>query len=225
MKDVAICMPYFERAVALERTIRSFKECGYFDESYPCSVTVSVCDDGSIDQPAPESDMYSLTRLPNKKEWLAPTKPMNTSVTASDSRLILLQSPETYHPMPVVHLMVELIEAPRDVVQVGCKNETHGPGVWFNHPKSNPNKFWFCQMLSRYMWNDVGGFSDEYRQFAHGEDGDFALRLTKAGARWRWVQDVYVVHGWKGHFRHRGPKPDKKLEEDHGSITYERYLT
>lgn len=225
VKDIAICIPYFERLGALLRTIHSFEAAGYFAQDYPCRVSVSVCDDGSINEPAPEHERYTLTRLPKKKEWKTPTTSMNAAVSGSSGELIVLQSPETYHPSAVVHLMADLVEGWKDVVQVACRDETRGPNAWFNHPDNDPNKFWFCQMLTRKMWNHVGGFSEDYRNFAHGEDGDFALKLTSAEATWRWVRNAHVVHGWRGAFPKRGPKPYRKLETDHGPISYDRYLT
>ena len=80
-------------------------------------------------------------------------------------------------------------------------------------------------MLTRQFYDEIGGFDESYRYYKHGEDGDFAIRLSEAGANWKWMMEGYVVHGWKARFRKGGQYVQKKLEADHGKITEERYHT
>jgi hypothetical protein len=223
MCDISICIPYYERWKAFKRTLGSFWVHGYYPGR---GIEISVCDDGSIRQPLKEDKRYTLTTLPKKPFWYTPCVPINRAVEASKGKVLVLQSPETYHHDPVLYNMFDMMEDYKDVILVACQDTAGGrTDKWFCHPEYEPNKFWWCQMLSRAFFDEVGGFDESYRFFNHGEDGDFAIRLSEAGANWKWMKEGYVVHGWKGHFKKVKKKPHEKLERDHGKITQDRYHT
>jgi len=199
--DVSICIPYFERGPEFTRTLWSFIECGYFSPDSPLKIEVSVCDDGSIDEPVRDlavlqeipSGCLRLTELPEKTEWKTCVTPMNTAVGASTAPLIVLQSPETYHPKPAIYHMLQLMEDERSVVT----SPTRAPDdprmkkfdYWYTHPVIRPVHFWWCQMISRPLWEEVGGFDEAYRVGRAMEDVDFIYALKKAGAKMIWADD------------------------------------
>lgn len=222
-------MPYYERWDALKKTIQSFEEAGYFSMDNKYKIEVVICDDGSVQEPIPKGALSpsKIIYLPKKKQWLTPCVPINRAVAASTGRYIVLQSPETWHTTNVINAMADMMTGEMDTVQVACLDASTGPkDKWFSHPDYNPGKFWFCQMLTRTFFDRIGGFDEDYRGFTHGEDGDFAIRLSEAGAVWKWLRKGYVVHGWKAkNIKRTGILPYDKLEKDHGKITRDRYIT
>lgn len=227
MYDISVCMPYFERKDALLSTLESFKSCGYFSAASPVKIEVSICDDGSKEEPLEESPLYTLTTLPKKDLWLTPCVPINAAVRASNGPVIVLQSPETYHPEPVLYQMADMLEHYKDTVLVACMNTAHGKkNRWYAHPDYKPNKYWWCQTLTRRFFEEIGGFDEAYRMYRCGEDNDFAIRLSDAGARWKWLEGVHVVHGWNMRAVHKTKvSPYPKLIETHGQQSADKLFT
>lgn len=201
MYDVSICMPYFERGEQLQNTLDSFIKAGYCEKKYPHEIAISIVDDGSINEPA-EPILYKmkprpitfLCNLPQKTTWKNPCVPLNKAVRQTESPFILLQSPETYHPMPIVDKMVEMIDNKRVIVLCSVKS-TKGSLPWYAHPTHRPVKYWFCQMMTREFFEEIGGFDESLREGHGWDDDDFIMRATKEGANWTWLSTQYhVVH-------------------------------
>lgn len=157
---------------------------------------MSVCDDGSITEKARDSkfrEFFSLTELAPKTVWRNPCVPLNRAVRATDSELILLQSPETYHPAPVLSVMLDRMENKRTVVlcPTRCIGQKRMP--WYAHPVHRPVKYWFCQLMTREFFEEVGGMNEQFREGQGYDDDAFVLALDRAGAVWRWA-DGEVVH-------------------------------
>lgn len=167
-------------------------DCGYFHDTL-----VSICDDGSIEEPARNSIFFGkfiLHELPPKSVWSNPCIPLNISVRNTSSSMILLQSPETYHPYPIIHLMSDLIDHPKKIVLCPVRCDGHRKLPWYAHPVLRPVRYWFCQLMTRQFFDEIGGMNECFRKMQGYEDNDFVKRLDKAGAKWEWLTDHYVVH-------------------------------
>jgi GT2 family glycosyltransferase len=151
-------------------------------------------DDGSVDEPFSD-DYHALIfdRMPSKKQWKNPCVPLNKAVRNSKTPLILLQSPETYHETPCAIQMQSSMNHYKDVVLATVRTE----GIrkpWYAHPVHRPKRYWFCQMMSRQFFDEVGGFDERYREGQGWDDDEFERRLTRAGANWIWREDCVAVH-------------------------------
>lgn len=188
--DIAICIPYFERKAALVKTIKTFEKMGYFSDGR-YDIELCICDDGSIDEPIPEGDLRvpaKIIALPKKDAWMTPCVPLNIAIRATTAPVIVIQSPETYHEMPVIYNMAKKITHYKDVVNVKCKR--------CNGTYRGTTYLWWCQMFTRRFFEELGGFNEEYREYSGGEDNDMEFRMTLAGCNWKWAdEDQYVVHG------------------------------
>lgn len=198
--DISICMPYFNRMEALEKTLISYESCGYFAGEK--KVEVIICDDGSKKEPA--YNMKSrpwvwLIVLPEKDDWKCACLPINVAVSEARGKYVLLTSPEIYHPKPVLFHMFEYMENPHDVVLACVKAEEKDVrmkpwGMWYSHPIHRPVKYWWCQMMETDFFREIHGFDERYRAGRGWEDDDFSERLTKAGATWKWAESCVVYH-------------------------------
>lgn len=197
--DVAICMPYYERKKPLEETLKRFIEYGYFDDG---RTILSIVDDGSMSQPiAKEDEMFDdiplvLSHRSKKGCWMNPSTVINQAVRQTVAPVIILQSPETMHPEPILHRILEGMKTWDTVIGVSCWGERKrlkGGGYWYCSEK-NPVVFWWCQTMSREMFELVGGFDERYRDGKAGEDNDFCIRLAAKNPKWKWLKGVHVVH-------------------------------
>lgn len=203
---VTICMPYYERYEALKQTLLSFRSHQYEHER----IGISIVDDGSVNEPIsfvgnylPKSAIISM--LPQKSIWSCPAVPLNKAVRQTSSPFILLQSPETYHIDPIVPRMLSYIFAKKDVVLACVKEdirtEKRIKTGWLAHPIHRASKLWWCQLMTREFFEDIGGFDETFQDASDGEDDDFARRLDAAGAKWIWFPEE---EGIACHYHIRG---------------------
>jgi len=209
--DITICMPYFERRDRLEETIAQFRKLGYFEDY---GLVLSIVDDGSTKEPlSGHEDMFEgielvFSRRPNKTNWECPSRPLNQAIRQSNTPILLLQSPEIFHPKPIIGRMIAGMTTFDSVVSVSTKME--GPGLkdrWYSTAEHTV-PFWWCQMMSRAFYNKVGGFDDDFSLGRGGEDVDFAIRASAAGAKWKWLKDGYVIHNLP---ERKWPDPNKDI--------------
>jgi hypothetical protein len=182
---ISVCMPYWSRQAELDRSLAAYRRL------YGDSIEVSICDDGS---PEPvNAPGCIVTRLPTKHVGLNPCVPLNAAVRASTREIIVLTNPEIEHREPVFTGMLELLEQPHDYVTVSCRDVS---GMWLAGPEVDYSKngrlpvpkgshFHFCAMLTRDLFERVGGFDEGYRNGRACEDNDWLWSLEAAGARFK----------------------------------------
>lgn len=205
--DVAICMPYFERLAELKAGLESFARHGYFDGSYPYSVSLSIVDDGSTREPITSSmiDDYTtsnfVTWLLKKEIWDNPCVPLNWAVKNARAEWVLLQSPETIHRVDLITPMMERATA-KDV-SVLCpvvSRDAAGKQIWRCHP-SRPDRLWFCQLINRDFYLEAGGCDERFRGGGGSDDRALQIRLERHGVKWEFLADEYFAY----HLKHGKP--------------------
>ncbi len=200
---ISICVPYWERQAWLDRMLVNL------DQQYShLQLEVSVCDDGSP-TPAVVPSWVLLTTLPGKDIPLNPCIPINHAVAASSGNIIVLTNPEIEHTDTVLDEMLALLGTAEDrrYVVARCKDKKTGqwlagPDVDYTTGGREPvppgGHFHFLAMMYRSLWNEVGGFDEDYRWGQACDDNDWLWRLA--------AQHVTFVHtaGVVTHLR--GPK-------------------
>ena len=224
---IAVCIPYFERMGALIQTLKSFKDVGYSKDL----IEISMVDDGSIHEPLPpveHADMIDyLSFLPPKDTWKNPSIPLNMAIRQSKADVICLQSPEAVHLRPILPEMLKMLKGKKDIVCAAAVREQKARDIEevkreidklpvVKYPKC-AGMFWWCQLMNRSFFEEIGGFDEAFRDGGGGEDTDFIGKATMKGARWikarvTPVYHVYVPNNWKmGYYMSRDKNPNKKI--------------
>lgn len=200
---VSICMPYYERIVELQAGLLAFNRHGYFDYSYPYAVELVLMDDGSIREPLPTAKeflgKYGIPAvvgfLPQKTEWDNPCVPLNRAVEMSSGEWLLIQSPETIHRVDVLHPMMEMAGGDPyvSVMTPVVSRDAKGALIWRSHPK-RPDRLWFCQLVSRELWEKAGGNDERFRGAGGCDDRALQIRLEKAGVKWKFLPEEYFAY-------------------------------
>lgn len=190
---ISVCMPYWQRQKALDKSLAAYARLYEWIE-------ISICDDGS---PEPvQAPGCTVTTLPAKTVGLNPCVPMNHAVRASSGDVVVLTNPEIEHREDVLGGMLAMLEGPDDYVTVSCRDVN---GMWLAGPKVDYTKngrlpvpegahFHFCAMLSRELFERVGGFDEGYRNGRSCEDNDWLWSLDAAGAKFKLAPGVVWHH-------------------------------
>jgi GT2 family glycosyltransferase len=197
---VSICMPYYMRQEALDRSLASLRKHYAEDE-----LEIVICDDGSsVPVRAPGCKVISL---PVKDHALNPCVPINRAVAASSGDVIVLTNPEIEHRAPILKGMAETLGmrdggASNRYVLAACRD---ADGAWLcgSHVRPGENGrgpmpagsgFHFCAMLYRSLFEYAGGFDEEYRAGQAFDDNDWLFRLGRVGTTFRIRDDLVVWH-------------------------------
>lgn len=170
---------------------------------------IIVVDDGSPDKAVIDPGEYpwpvNVIRLPDKAEAKNPCVAFNVGVKATKADIILLTNPEVVHRTPILVLMRDELRlmGRKGYIAAAC----WGKGMWYCHSTDEPpdekvgrakrpsgSGFHFCSMLHRSLYEEVGGFSEEYRDGQAYEDNDFLWKLHKAGAVFSIKDDLVTEH-------------------------------
>lgn len=197
-------MPYWNRAEVLAQNLERYREC------YGSGIEIIIVDDGSTEKPnlsGPYPHQRIVIRLPAKDHALNPCTAFNAGVAAASGDIIVLTNPEVIHRSPILGRMAAALAdaGPKGYVAAACWGIKHC--WWYCHSTDQPNAarvgrafmpkgagLHFCSMLNRSFYEDIGGFSEEYRDGQGYEDNDFLCKLEAAGAVFKICDDLVTDH-------------------------------
>ena len=197
--DISIILPYWERQEALKRSLTDYAS---IYENTPLKLEFIVVDDGSPTEPAapvihelrPYRFPLTLIQMPIKERTKNPCVPINKAVAASSGNAIFLTSPECIHVKPVLEQLHEDHKRLGWNSVVMCSVYDERDKKWMLHSVHCPSKNHFANLMSRKLFDDVGGFDEDYREGYCFDDCDFVYRLEAKNPVWHWRDDLRVVH-------------------------------
>lgn len=202
---ISLILPFWNRPIAAERSINLLIK-HYRD----LQLEVIVVDDGSPDPfvwPDRTPFLLRTIRLKQKTGPKNPCVPLNAGVAAASGEVIALSSPEILHTRPVLPAMLsQLAElGPKGYVMAACwsreQNRWHAHSSRKRRDDNDVGSmlpadadYHFMSMMHRVLWDEAGGFDEDYRDGAGYDDPDFVKRLERAGARFCMRDDLVVTH-------------------------------
>lgn len=201
---LSVVMPYWRRPEILGRNLSKYRDL------YPTDIEIIVVDDGSPEPAEVRGEFpwtIKIVRLPAKTTALNPCVAFNRGVAVSRGEIVVLTNPEVIHRTAILSGMRAELEAlgPKGYVAASCWSER--ARWWYCHSKLMPPPaqvgraempdgagLHFCSMLYRSFYDEIGGFSEEYRDGAGYEDNDLLWKLHRAGARFKISDDHVTDH-------------------------------
>jgi hypothetical protein len=191
-------MPYWERRAATRATLKGFN--ALYD---PEEVEVILVDDGSPTQPWEDESIYpnlKVIRLPEKTVAKCPTLPLNVAREHASHDVLAISFPECRHIDQTLKHMWEVLKDEREVVSARVWCETLK--IWlaseffFNPSQEIPpgTALNFCVMMHASLWDEVGGFDEDYRDGQAFDDNDFLRRILRVGGRYSFAQGARANH-------------------------------
>lgn len=192
-------MPYWKRPTVLQDNVLRLREI------YP-DVEIVIVDDGSWDLPEGLEGTL-IVSLPKKEAAMNPSVPFNHGVAESSGEFIVLTNPEVFHTKPILAEMRAECErlGPKANVAAACWSPSKK--WWYCHSENGPPHrkvgrakmpkgagLHFCSMLRRELYDEIEGFSEEYRDGQGYEDNDFLWKLHEAGAKFAIRDDLVTEH-------------------------------
>lgn len=165
-----------------------------------------VVNDGSDDLPVLPADV-TLVDLRRKDRALNPCVAINAGARAARGDVLMLTNPEVQHRTAILDGLLATLEevGERGYVSAACWSPKHR--FWFAHSTDMPRPeavgrapsppgaaLHFCAVLHRSLFDEIGGFSEEYRDGQGYEDNDFLWKLHAAGARFAIRDDLVTEH-------------------------------
>lgn len=202
---ISVILPYWNRQAVLAASLARYREL-YAD----LHMEIVIVDDGSPERGVVDGDFpwrVQLVRLPYKTTPMNSCVPINLGVEASSGEYVVLTSPEVMHRAPILSRLREECErlGPKGYVSAACWGVERK--FWYCHSTLEPDglaigrakvpegaKLHFCAMLRRALFDEVGGFSEEYRDGVSYEDNDFLWKLHRAGAVFGMRDDLVTDH-------------------------------
>jgi glycosyltransferase involved in cell wall biosynthesis len=194
---ISVVMPYWRRQSILKKNLNRYAD--FYD-----NIEVIVVDDGSPEPAQSDHKFVRIIRLPAKDHALNPCVCFNRGVAEARGDTIVLTNPEVLHREPILQRMKARLDGlGRAYVAAAC----WGGSWWYCHSTSEPPDmkvgrarrpegagFHFCSMLPRSLYEEVGGFSEEYRNGQGYEDNDFLWRLWMAKTQFEIMDDCVTEH-------------------------------
>jgi|GEM_PF-2699338 len=202
-KKLSLIWPYWQREAVTD------KACHLLAQHYAdLDMELIIVDDGNAlpYQPPAMPFRVQVVRLPQKSGPLNPCVPLNRGVAAAHGDIIGLSCPDHLHTTPILRQMIaELGDDPKKYVLAAAWHAEKQ--VWHCHSTRNrPNDgdvgsmlpkgadYHFMAIMHRSLWDDTGGFDEDYRDGAGYDDPDFVMRLQHAGAKFCMRDDLVVEH-------------------------------
>lgn len=206
MSLTSVVLPYWNRPEALAKSLKLMAK------HYGGEIEVIVADDGSYIPPVLKGPYPFYVRhyaLEAKTVAKNPCVPINRGVAISTGDVVVISNPEVLHMARVLNEMRAELESigPKGYVLAAawCPEEN----AWHCHSSIAGDRpdgirqppgsgFHFCAMLHRELWNEAGGFDEDYRDGAGYDDPDWVNRLARVGARFKIRDDLVVIHPRSG---------------------------
>jgi glycosyltransferase involved in cell wall biosynthesis len=203
---ISVVMPYWRRPAILDLNLSRYR-----DLYQHADIEVVVVDDGSPEPAQIDANCYPwpvrVVRLPDKEMALNPCTAFNAGIAAASGNVLLLTNPEVVHRAPIIAGLCAELEGlgPKGYVAAACWGIK--AGWWYCHSINSPTPeavgrapmpekagLHFCAMLHRSLYEEIGGFSEEYREGQGYEDSDLLWKLHAAGARFGIADHLVTDH-------------------------------
>lgn len=177
---ISILMPYWRRQERLDATLDSLEQ---YDD-----IEVCICADGCTIEIKERPYPVKVMHLPMKDEPKNPCVPFNWARKLAEGEYLCITNPEILHPEPVLPAMLEALVGDRGYVLATCWNpekERWHCRAGYVPPHTAPipkgSGLHFCALMRADFYDEIGGFSEEYRDGAGYDDNDFIWKVHEAG--------------------------------------------
>lgn len=149
----------------------------------------------------------------------APSRLFNTGARNANGDFFVLTNPECFHLTDVLKgFDLELTRDPNVYVVAACINASYNgiinkfedfkyeAIIWYQHSRHNNRRLHFCSVISKKLYNKIGGFDEAYAGGFQYDDNDFLRTIFANNIAVITKDDLIVVHMKHGY----GHIPSKK---------------
>lgn len=153
------------------------------------------------------------------KGCVAPPRMFNLGAKIATGDFLVLTNPECFHLTNVLEgFDLELSKNPNTYVIAACVNASYNgiinkfedfkykEIIWYQHSKHRNRKLHFCSVISKKLYNKIGGFDEGYAIGFQRDDVDFIRTIIVKNIAFITRDDIIVVHMKHGY----DGMPDKK---------------
>lgn len=204
---ISVLMPYWNRPEATKTALAAMARL------YPAlDMEIIIADDGSpvsLEIEAIYPWPVRIVELPKKTEAKNPCFPFNEAAKVACGDVLVITNPEILHTEPVFPQMLESLGKLGANGYVLAATWCPDEDKWHCHSSLPPltlhgiahpkgSGLHFCAMLTRTLWDEIGGFDPAYRDGAGYDDNDLVMKLAQYGAKFLIRDDLVVTHPKNG---------------------------
>lgn len=207
-------MPYYRRR-ELHNTLVSFLHHYGGREDYEVIV---IEDDKNISEEVEHNALLDIINSfspqinirhieANFKDSFAPCRLFNMGAKAAIGDFLVLTNPECFHLTNVLEgFDQELSKDPNIYVIAACINVSYNGIInkfedfkykiicWYQHSKHRNRKLHFCSVISKRLYNKIGGFDEGYASGFGREDVDFFATIVAKNITVITKDNIIVIH-------------------------------
>lgn len=212
----SILMPYISRPALLHNTLVSFD---YYYHSRPDWEVVLIEDPKNLLDPTMHELLTTvLTTFSSRvrinhvsfehPDVKNPTIAFNLAAKNALGQYFILTSPEVFHQENVLRgLDISFAGNPLAYVICSClewQNNNHfissfdalggGPAGWYQHSEHRNAKLHFCSAIPRGVWEQLGGFDEDFAYGYGYDDQNFIDRIEAADIPIIYRDDLITLH-------------------------------
>ena len=141
------------------------------------------------------------------KDCWAPSRMFNAGAKNANGDFLVLTNPECFHLTNVLAgFDLEISKNPDVYIIAACLNAScsgivnkfedfkYEPKNWYQHSKHNNRKLHFCSMISKKLYNKIGGFDEGYDRGYGREDVDFLRTIIAKKIVVLANDNIMVIH-------------------------------
>jgi len=210
----SILMPYYRKSI-LHNTLVSFLYHYKKREDYE----VIVMEDGkNISEKTEHNALLDIINSFSSqinikhietyfKDCISPCRMFNLGAKNADGDFLVLTNPECFHLTNVLGgFDLEVNKNPNVYIIAACLHASYNGIVdkfedfkyekikWYQHSKHNNRKLHFCSMISKRLYEKIGGFDERYARGVWYDDDDFFRTICFNNIPFITKDNIIVVH-------------------------------
>jgi len=210
----SILMPYYKRRI-LHNTLVSYLHHYKDREDYEVIIVEDCKNASDKKEHAALINIVNAfsTRLKIKhldtdfKNIWNPAPLFNVGARNAEGEFLVITNPECFHLTNILGEFDLVLEKdPGVYIIAGCILASFNGIInkfgefkykmikWYQHSKHRNKKEHFCSVISKKLYDDIGGFDEEYSKGLAREDIDFVTTIATNGIKIILRDDLLVVH-------------------------------
>jgi len=205
-------LPYYDRSLLLEVTLRSFERFYSNREDWEVVVVEDFKNvknaelHRQLKEVVEEHDM-SVRIVEGFEDSFNPSVLFNLGAKQAQGEFLILSNPECKHTVDILFGLDEEFSYGKDCYVICACRALNEDGTfyrWYQHSEHRNACYHFCSAISQENFWRIGGFDERFKDGYGYDDDAFRDRVARSGIPFIVRDDLVVEHQWHRRVRPAG---------------------